>query len=67
LKKSQYGLKNIAFSFADPRQSSCQPEFDWLTNVEARWASVVVFPESCVAWEADQAMRMLLGNYTEEW
>jgi hypothetical protein len=44
---------------------------DWLGEkinalpVEERWASAVAFAESCVAWEADQAMRMLLGNYQE--
>lgn len=46
-------------------------ERDWLGKKMSalpqaeRWASALAFAESCVAWEADQAMRMLLGNYQE--
>jgi hypothetical protein len=62
LKKSQNGLKIIAFSFPNPRQSSCQPGFDWWKNGGLQqWLLL----NPAVTWEADQAMRILLGNYQE--
>jgi len=44
---------------------------DWLGKdmsalpQEERWSSAMAFAESCVAWETDQVMRMLLGNFKE--